>query len=731
MLLLKTFFCFFTLFFPFSGISKEEKASTTTHSKNSKTTANSQIASNSEAVKKPSQTTKIKDNKKAIPFTSTESKLNNNFFNEATVALRKKQKELTRENFPYILQDQVCLVLEKAKKSKNSSAFIKTQQESFFIEVVKTYDLVLEHTLDHNYFYCIYNYFTEPKPKLIMDLTKTYLTKDKRKIFLDRLNTCHQVELFGNGDNPDMSFNNSYSKPLPLKDYLKLSESGKLKFSNKLRKAYLVLEKDELNVSYLKDTNKEKLSFQEKLATVKLEGLHSFFLQLLNPPAHANTKQKCLIGGILRDRTYSSHLNKTVCSARKNNCNDKNNTFQCGALFNSTCISLHPIKTISQRCYKSSQGQPLKRNAYNSFINTQNPQFFDYCDARQKRNHGQAGVGCNYYFKVIEELNALFKKEDEQNAYMPDFFLTDTTTESDYCDDCNRKKTEKQDSFVSIIQNVVDKTSTDKTSTDKDSDLVSFLSDRVYENTSCKCKTTSDACYRGCIKSKKKNILPKTRCVGTKPINKSTKNCMRHASQAMMDTIDTFLKAHCKAVTRNQCLEIHDHKPKEKNICNQSFVFPSALCGLGLGLGEKERYNQIKNKSVKKKCKKWHKHNTVSTLTIPVVSDDGNSIEHIPLFEEISPLPEPNKKDPNDPNKDPYGEFYDNLPTGSIIIMESNSKHGHIDIKTNKEECGPNKDKICYCSDFCEEREGGYKPPFKPRAVFKWHPKLIEHYGNQ
>ena len=94
---------------------------------------------------------------------------------------------------------------------------------------------------------------------------------------------------------------------------------------------------------------------------------------------------------------------------------------------------------------------------------------------------------------------------------------------------------------------------------------------------------------------------------------------MRHSHQAMIDTIDTFLKSQCDPFDRNKCLEIHDKRPSEKNICNQSFKLPSALCGLGF-TGEEDPYDQIADSDVKKGCKDVYEHNK-KVLTISVVSE--------------------------------------------------------------------------------------------------------------
>ena len=608
------------------------------------------------------------------PTRNAEKSFNRSFFEQAVQTLKRNRKSLNKMSFPSILEKNICRILEQAKH--NSDYFSGTLKESFFIEAIKTYGLVLEHSLDHNYFYCIYNYFESPNPKLILDLTKKHLSRDKRKVFLDRLETCHKVETFGNGDTLSLNKRRSLS-PLALKDYMLLSRSDKLKFSNSLRKAYLAIEKE-----------KPRLPI-------------AFLFEFLIHKAFAQNATQCVIGGVLRKTVYSPQLERTVCSARNNICGDNENTFQCGVLFNSACIPLHPIKSVSTRCYQASRGQAISQQSYNNFLSTQNEAYHDYCFERQKRNNGNAGAGCKFYFQTIEELKVLYARPDNFSEE-PELFLEDTQTESDFCEYCTIENNSQTVESMKTIGEIL--------KSSEDSKLVKHLSEKIYQHSQCNCKG-NDACTRGCKKDREsKERWVKVPCSGSKRMEKSTEYCMRHVVGTLVDTIDTFLKQHCDTFDPAQCLKIHNKRlTEDKNICTKSFVMPSALCALNLD--GKDRYENIQSAAIKKKCRKHEEDNNKYLKTIKIVSDDGKSIQEVPLFEEI-PLPE----NPDD------------LPTGSIVVMKSGSIHGHVEIKTDKKECDG---KPCFCSDFCTSRSGGYKFPNEPAVVFRWNPKLIEYFGDQ
>ena len=627
--------------------------------------------------------TGISSNKKA----ENKNKLSGSFFNRAAQTLKEKQKTLNKANFPYVLEKHVCKVLDEAKK-KDRSSVSEISQKLFLQEVVQTYDKVLEYSLDHNYFYCLYYYFEEAKPKLLLELAKNYLDKEKRGLFLDRFETCYETETREVKIPPMELLDTSEEKPslnpLSLREYMQLSRADKLKLSNSLRRAVLAMEK-----------------YQDNLPVSKLSPI-----DFLIPKAFAENGNQCIIGGVLRETSYSASLNRTVCSARNNNCNGQSDTFQCGVLFNSVCIPLHPIKNVSGRCYKVSQDEVLSRSAYNQFLSAENPVYHEYCSNRQARNNGNAGAGCNFYFKVIEDLKKRYSEPDDEafSDKISEASLEDSQTEAGCSEVCEEESTEL-DSIRDINRLLQE---------GEDSDLVKYLSERVYENSNCTCGT-SDACTRGCKKGSEEEITsPKLNCRGKRDRSKSTKFCMRHVNGALVDTIDTFLKAYCDEndFDREQCLEIHNDKERDGDICTKSFVLPSAICALNLD--GKDRYRYIKNTKVKNECKSWENSNKF-LKTIKVASDN-DTIEEFPLFEEI-----PGPINP------------DELPTGAIVVMKSGSRYGHVEIKTNKKECfdEQGQKKPCFCSDFCKSRSDGYDDTYKPVVAFRWHPKLLDYFGNQ
>ena len=70
------------------------------------------------------------------------------------------------------------------------------------------------------------------------------------------------------------------------------------------------------------------------------------------------------------------------------------------------------------------------------------------------------------------------------------------------------------------------------------------------------------------------------------------------------------------------------------------------------------------------------------------------------------------------------------IPEGAVVVMTSSNIHGHAEIKTNRRDCGKNKDEICFCSDFCSSREGekSYeKSGFTVKKMFVPNKKLLEH----
>ena len=217
---------------------------------------------------------------------------------------------------------------------------------------------------------------------------------------------------------------------------------------------------------------------------------------------------------------------------------------------------------------------------------------------------------------------------------------------------------------------------------------------------------------------------PINRCRSKKPRETSQAKCARHVTGAVMSTIHKFLAIYCKENKTSeetnrdgykQCVdEFVKISNSEKNICKHSFIFPSALCFLGMDTESEDPYKDIPTRRVRNGCKKWGRDEHNRTLaSFPVVQDDG-SVKNVPLFTKMPA--EQNALFQKDTSK---------IPAGSIVVATSGSIHGHVEIKTNKNECGPNKT-ACFCSDYCRDRNE-YNEAFQVKAVFQWNPELINH----
>lgn len=252
----------------------------------------------------------------------------------------------------------------------------------------------------------------------------------------------------------------------------------------------------------------------------------------------------------------------------------------------------------------------------------------------------------------------------------------------------------------------------------KDQTLVEYFLDTIYTNAGCECQI-NDGCTRGCpLESNldEDHPLPIRKCERKKSMRSSTKNCALHTTGAIMAVVNESLSDHCKnedIIGYGQCVKnfAKDIKNNNINICQHGFRFPFAFCMLNLDGQSFHLYDSISTKSLKSICKNWDQYNQ-SLLAVNVPLYDGG-IMIIPLFKKISP--EKNKEFQRDPSK---------IPKGAIIITKLNLEYGHVEVKTDRNECGKNKTQTCFCSDFCTERTQYPSPVF---AVFEWHPEFIRY----
>ena len=122
-------------------------------------------------------------------------------------------------------------------------------------------------------------------------------------------------------------------------------------------------------------------------------------------------------------------------------------------------------------------------------------------------------------------------------------------------------------------------------------------------------------------------------------------------------------------------------------------------------------YDSISDRGVRSECKSWDRYN--QSLLAVNVSFDSEEVIIIPLFKKISP--ERNKEFQRDPSQ---------IPTGAVIVTKFFDKSGHVEIKTDWNECGKDKTQTCFCSDYCRER---LRYEYPVLAVFEWNPEFIKH----
>ena len=185
-----------------------------------------------------------------------------------------------------------------------------------------------------------------------------------------------------------------------------------------------------------------------------------------------------------------------------------------------------------------------------------------------------------------------------------------------------------------------------------------------------------------------------------------------------MNVIDDFLSPYCEKHSSykpyDQCVEAFnlDITGGLIDICQHSFVFHSALCMLNLDGKDASVYDNISNREVRRNCKFWDDYNQMLySFSFPVLE-----IYDIPLFKKI--------------NTEKYAEFQQDpsqIPTGAIIVSQSQSPHGHVEVKTNQLSCGKDKNAVCFCSDFCLERKK-YEEPLKILAVYEWNTQFLEYF---
>lgn len=253
--------------------------------------------------------------------------------------------------------------------------------------------------------------------------------------------------------------------------------------------------------------------------------------------------------------------------------------------------------------------------------------------------------------------------------------------------------------------------------------MLEYFSDIVFENSFCKCDG-NNGCTRGCRLTKyldQDQSPPFRQCKGKKSMRRSSEHCAKHVTGAIMTVIHDFLGDHCQSIGEKMPENRTDYHKCEKDfiknanrgntsLCQHGFIFPYAFCMLNLTGEGLHVYNKIP-RIRRSKCKRWDQYNQ-SLLTMETSPHYGD-IKSIPLFQKVSP--ERNEEFRKAPHK---------IPEGAIIVTRIYREEGHVEIKTNRKECGKNKTETCFCSDHCVERKSYHSPVL---AVFKWNPKFIKY----
>ena len=609
--------------------------------------------------------------------------------------LRRDKKKLSAKNFPSILKEGVCRYLSRL--GRQPAAISPMQEQALFKEVFKIYGQVLDHTLEHNYFYCLYSYFGFPGHPKIMEFGQMALPPKKREALLDRLETCHREETEGNGDSPPPGgFHGAAletsKKPrrgadslklLSLASYKKMPYWMRRQYSNSLRRAYLALEGGSRGAV-------------QTASAGRLNQALPFLKALLFPfyplPAEAALKgvSYCLMGGVYRKAVLRG--GKYVCTSHNNPCAGYKDGFKCGAVFGEKCIPRLPWDTISERCHEAAKGEAIPLDEYESFKSGARSDIDAYCSVRERWD------SCGRYLERIDQLDRHFSEKIEI-AEKKTLAQTEILTEGQaQCSEC-AEGAETADQTAAALAQFSEQTA------DKSLSMTNYLSDTVFDLTSCaECHPGNDLCTRGC--GKENDDTPGVSdCIEGKddkgnriypPRTKSQDSCMAFVNSSIMRTIHEFIGKHCLnyPFDRNECVAVADGEkpaPKEESgipFCGKGFVFPSALCALNLDGGD--RYDQIKDTKPKpyrhvdkrtgkvemrmttpvlKRCQDWAKGNQeLTTVSIP---DGQGGLKTVPLFQKVEM--------PDDP---------EDLPEGSIVVMNTRSRHGHVEIKTNKKECG-------------------------------------------
>ena len=578
--------------------------------------------------------------------------------------LRSATAQIHYHNYEEVVYQKVCPYMENLHSMERAQKINPSLRQKILNEVVRIYDKAFDFSGEHYLMYCIYNYYKSTnKANEIFQITQRFLSPKKQKKFKRMWKICDQEEREGNGDShPTVSAKKSLNKHsylLPKEDYKNLTLAFRLNYIKKIKRAFLKFEVDT-----------RKSALEHKTASL----LNFFIARSL-----ASSQGQCLIGGKMRSLVYSQRLRRTVCPVYGNSCDGSKNNFQCGPVFSSKCIPINPVRSISERCYKSSQNEPLPLKNYEKYKSDFDNTIKQYCRGKRAKR-----VGCIYVTNRIKQINRLMVKTPSSSVKQPSSFFKDkkpqanTEAQAVCTENC-----EKKNSDIADIDKAL------KSARDQE-DIVQFFSDTVFDNAKCTCDG-NNACKRGCqTKVARNQSPPVVKCKGPRrDPSESTGKCMRYVTGAIMSVVRQKLAIYCNENSQNtkkdynQCMQDFRFPSPKNNICRNGFVFPSGLCALNLDGKSAGDFQNIKDSEVREECEMWDQLNQ-SLVTFPVKQANGD-VKQVPLFKKMDL--KKNQEFQKDPSK---------IPEGAIVVMKSKSRHGHAEIKTSKNNCGLRKIKLVF-----------------------------------
>lgn len=170
---------------------------------------------------------------------------------------------------------------------------------------------------------------------------------------------------------------------ISLKDYSLLKSSDRKAYISAVRKAFLKLE-------------------ESKLRHIKVSNTNPLFSQLIESAEAANS---CLLGGLERPVVSGK------CSTENNECNNRSESYKCGALYGGVCISRVPVESISRRCFDlSDQSYYISAEEYAGFESDVQVLKAKYCDSGSSLN----STDCDFFTKRLNSLSEHYKDKAQK-----------------------------------------------------------------------------------------------------------------------------------------------------------------------------------------------------------------------------------------------------------------------------------------------------------------------------